>query len=92
MMNWKENIMIKVIYAEGRHLVLYLGTKDVIDEDISELLDWYAGEYGIDAMYDMLLTHSRKKITEARRALSAQMSKEFISAYPNHDEGTKETE
>ena len=58
--------MIKVIHAEGQHLVLYLGTKEVIDNDISRLLDWYAEEYGIDAMYDMLLAHSRKLITEAK--------------------------
>lgn len=58
--------MIKVIHSEGQHLVLYLGTKEVIDKDIFRLLDWYSEEYGTYAMYDMLLAYSREKILEVK--------------------------
>lgn len=62
--------MIKVIKVNSRHLVLYTGTQDEIDKDIFRLLDWYAEQYGIDVMYDMLLAHSRKLITEAKETNS----------------------
>lgn len=61
--------MIKVIEINSHHLVLYNGTKEVIDKDIFRLIDWYTEQYGIDAMYDMLLAHSRKLITETKETI-----------------------
>lgn len=84
--------MIKSVKISGRPLVLYEGSQEEIDYDIFRILDWYADYYGIDAMYDMLLAHSHKKIKEARRVLSAEKSKQFVSAYTNHNEETKESE
>lgn len=84
--------MIKSVEISGRPLVLYDGSKEIIDNDIFRILDWYIDYYGIEAMYDMLLTHSRKEIIEARRAINVQNSKQFISGYLNHKEETKEDE
>jgi hypothetical protein len=62
--------MIKVVEVASQNMVLYTGSKDVIDQDIFSILDWYTSEYGIDAMYDMLLAHSHKQIIEAKESNS----------------------